>query len=133
MTVQSVALEATLDAMRERAIRLEHEATELRSDLDEMIILLAWETGHSISPNALQKIAVSESEVVSYRGLVGEQFPDAVLRLVLQAQKAATRLKQSVPQAERERAIGAVIEALDQAAATLGLTIPAELEVVVGD
>ena len=64
---------------------------------------------------------------------MGRQFPDTVLRLVLQAQKAATRLKQSVRSEEREAAIGAVIDSLKQAAATLGLIIPVELEVVIGD
>lgn len=133
MTVRSAALETTLDAIRERAIRLEQEAVALRADLDEVAILLSWEADHSISPAALQKVAVSDAELSDYRRMMDGQFPDAVLRLILQAQKAATRLKQSLRAEEREAAIGAVINSLKQAAASLGLTIPVELEVVIGD
>ena len=133
MAVRSATLEITLDAMRERATRLEQEAVALRAGLDEVALLLVWEREHTISPAALQKIAVSDAEVSDYRKMMRGQFPDTVLRLVLQAQKAATRLKQSVRSEDREAAISAVIDSLKQAAATLGLIIPVELEVVIGD
>ena len=133
MIAQPGALSATLEAMRERAQRLEREAAALRSDLDEMVVWAAWETNHAIAPNVLQEILVPESDIADYRQLVGTQYPDSILQLVLQAQKVATRLKQSVRPAEREAAIGAVIQALNQAAAASGLSIPTELEVVIGD
>jgi len=133
MTLQPVALQATLDAMRERALRLEQEASALRSDLDEMAVLLSWQTTRTVAPDTLRKIVVSEAEVADYRRMVGAQFPDAVLRLVLKAHKAATRLKQSVRPTEREAAIRAIIDTLNQAATALGLTIPTELEAMIGD
>ncbi len=114
-------------------MRLEQEAAALRSDLDEMAVLLSWQTTQTIPPDTLQKIGVSEAEVADYRKMVGAQFPDAVLRLALQAQKAATRLKQSVRPAEREAAIRAIIDTLSQAVMALGLTVPAELEAMIGD
>ena len=133
MAVQPVVLQATLDAMRERALRLEQEAAALRSDLDEMAVLLSWQTTQTVSPDTLRKIAVSEVELADYRKMVDAQFPDTVLRLVLQAQKAATRLKQSVRPTERQAAIRAIIDTLGQAATALGLTVPTELEAMIGD
>jgi hypothetical protein len=52
---------------------------------------------------------------------------------VIQAQQAATQFKRSLPQADRAAAIEAVIAALLQLAAAQGLTVPDELEAVIGD
>lgn len=133
MAVQPMEFEATFNAMRERALRLEHEAAALRSDLDEMAILLGWQTSHTITPEALQRLAVNDAELSAYRRLLGGQFPDELLRLVIQAQQAATQLKHSLPQAERAAAIDAVSAALLQLAAAQGLTVPDELEAAIGD
>jgi len=133
MAVQTGRLETTLDLMRERVIRLEQESAALRADLDEIAVELSWQADQAVSPHTLQKIAVSESEIVGYRKLIGAQFPDAVLRLTLQAHKAATRLKQSVHAEERQAALGAVMAAFHQAATSLRLTIPDELEAAIGD
>jgi hypothetical protein len=122
MAVQVGSIEATLDLVRERALRLEQESAALCAELDQVAIQLG-----------LQKIAVSETEIASYRKLTGAQFPDTLLRLALQAQKAATRLKQSVQPEEREIAIRAVLTAFQQVAASLGLTLPDELEAAIGD
>ena len=46
MAVQPMTLETTFNAMRERALRLEREAAALRSDLDDMAILVSWQTNH---------------------------------------------------------------------------------------
>jgi hypothetical protein len=133
MAVEVDILEISLNSMRERTVRLEQEAAALRSALDEMALLVSWQASRSVSADTLQKIAVSENEVASYRRLVDGQFPDPVLRLALQAQKAATHLKRSVPPVEREAAVDAIIDALHQAAAALNLTIPDELEATIGD
>ena len=126
-------LEATFNALRERALRLEHEAAALRSDLDEMAILVGWQTSHAVAPEVLAHLAVSDAELAAYRRLAGEQFPDDVLRLVIQAQQAATQLKHALPPAERSAAIEAVVAALLQLADAQGLTLPDELEAVIGD
>jgi hypothetical protein len=133
MIAPSSSLGATLEAMRERARRLEQEATALRSDLDEMAIWLEWETRRAISPETLQQAAVTETEVADYQTRLGAQWDDSTLRLVLQAQKIATQLKHSVPAAERNAMVEAVTKALHQAASALHQTIPAELEAVIGD
>jgi hypothetical protein len=133
MAVQSTTLETTFNAMRERALRLEREAAALRSDLDDMAILVSWQTNHSVSPEALQRLTVSDTELVAYRRLLGAQFPDELLRLVIQAQQAATQLKHSLPQADRAAAIDAVIAALQQLATQQGLTVSDELEAAIGD
>jgi hypothetical protein len=133
MAVQTASLEATLELMRARALRLEQESAALRIELDEVAIQLNWQSTRTVSPHTLQKLAVSETEIVNYRKMTGAQFPDAVLRLTLQAQKAATRLKQVVHPEEREAVVNAVLAALHQAATSLGLTIPDELEAAIGD
>jgi len=133
MAVQAGSIEATLDLVRERALRLEQESAALRAELDQVAIQLGWQSTRSVPPRTLQKIAVSESEIAQYRKLTGAQFPDVLLRLTLQAQKAATRLKQSVRPDEREMAMRAVMESFQQVAASLGLTIPDELEAAIGD
>jgi hypothetical protein len=133
MAVQVGSIEATLDLVRERALRLEQESAALCAELDQVAIQLGWQSTRSVSPRTLQKIAVSETEIASYRKLTSAQFPDTLLRLALQAQKAATRLKQSVQPEEREIAIRAVLTAFQQVAASLGLTLPDELEAAIGD
>ena len=133
MAVQSISIEATFNAMRERAVRLEREAAVLRSDLDEMSILMMWQTQHSVTPEALQRVSVSDDDLAAYQRHYGTPLSRAVLRLVLQAHAAATRLKLSLSGSERVAAINAVRDALEQAAVRQGLIIPEELEAIVGD
>ena len=59
MTSQPMNLVNTVESMRDRAQRLEHEAAELRAELDEMVVLLGWRLDHVISTRALQRIAVT--------------------------------------------------------------------------
>ncbi|MBI4771897.1 MAG: hypothetical protein HY784_16165 [Chloroflexi bacterium] len=127
------ALESTLENIRERAWRLEREAAALRSDLDEVSVVLNWNASKTVSAVALRRIAVGETEIRAYGQRLGEEHPAAVLRLVLQAQKVATRLKQTVTGPEQEPAIRATLAALTAAADALGLTVPPELEAVIGD
>lgn len=133
MAVQPVSIETTFNAMRERAARLEREAAALRSDLDEMSILMMWQTQHSVTPEALQRVNVSDDDLAAYQRHYGAPLSRPVLRLVLQAHMAATRLKLSLSVSERAAAINAVRGALEQAAAQQGLIIPEELEAIVGD
>ena len=133
MAVYPATVEATFNSMRERALRLEQEAAALRSDLDEMEILVQWQASHSISSEALRRIAVSDTEIALYQNQSAEKFSSSVLRAVFQAHQAATRLKLSLPQPERRTAIQAVIEAFHRIAAEDQLIVPDELEAIIGD
>ncbi|MBI3912852.1 MAG: hypothetical protein HY327_01455 [Chloroflexi bacterium] len=133
MAVQHVELETTFESLVERAHRLEHDAIELRAELDEMAVLLAWRLEHSISSRALQKIAVADWETVQYRAMLTEKYPAAALRLVIQAQKVASQIKRSLAPAERRAAIAALRAAFSAAAIEQHLEIPDELVAVVGD
>ncbi len=133
MARQYFDLETTIESMRERAQRLEHDAAELRAELDEMVVLLAWRLDRSISARALQKIAVADWEIAQYRAMLTQPYPTAVLRLVIQAQKIASQIKRSLPCDERQPAVEALITAFDAAAKEQGLPIPEELEAVIGD
>jgi hypothetical protein len=133
MAVQPVSIETTFNAMRERAVRLEHEAAALRSDLDEMSIQVMWQTQHAVTSEALQRVSVSDDDLATYQRHYSAPLSRPVLRLVLQAHTAATRLKLALPTAERSAAIDAVRGALEQAAAQAGLVIPEELEAMIGD
>jgi hypothetical protein len=133
MAIQPVSIETTFNAMRERAVRLEREAAALRSDLDDMSILVMWQTQHAVTVEALQRVSVTDDDLTAYQRHYGAPLSRPVLRLVLQAHTAATRLKLSLPVSERAAAINAVRSALEQAAAQADLTIPEELEAMVGD
>jgi hypothetical protein len=81
---------------------------------------------------AYAQAKVSQAELVNYRAMLGDQYPDKVLRLVLKAHKAADRVKR-LPRVEREAGIQRMIAAMHQEAVEQGIVIPEELEAVVGD
>ena len=83
MAVYPATVEATFNSMRERTLRLEQEAAALRSDLDEMEILVQWQASHSISSEALRRIAVSDTEIALYQNQSAEKFSSSVLRYVM--------------------------------------------------
>ncbi|MDW8327755.1 MAG: hypothetical protein RMK99_14420 [Anaerolineales bacterium] len=120
-----------LEAPVRRVVR---EELERLGQIDPFAALPAeWETRRAISTAMLQRVPVSVSELERYQTSLGGQHDERLLQLVLQAHKAATRLKQATPLAERQAAIAAVIAALHSAVAALGLELPPELEAVVGD
>ena len=81
---------------------------------------------------AYAQAKVSPAELANYRAMLGAQYPDKVLQLVLKAHKAADRVKR-LTRVEREVGIQRIIAALRQEAAAQGVVIPEELEAVVGD
>ncbi|MFQ6015254.1 MAG: hypothetical protein ACE5NP_07415 [Anaerolineae bacterium] len=133
MAGQSVALDTTLEAIREQAKRLEQEAAALRAGLDEIAILLAWTLEHSVSPSALQKVPVTDAELAQYRVMLTEDYPDDLLRLTIKAQKVASQFKRALPLKERQAAIDALIAAFNAVAEAEHLAIPDELEAAIGD
>ncbi len=132
-TMAIESLETTIESLRTRARRLELEAAELRAEMDEIAVLLTWRLEHSISARALEQIPVSDAELGQYRAMLTANYPEPVLRLVIQAQKIASQIKRSLPLSERREAIATLIGAFDAAAHEQHLQIPEELEAVIGD
>ena len=133
MTVQQITPEKTLTVVREQLRQLEQQADALRAGLDEISILLSWTLDHSVSPAALHKVPVTERELAQYQAMLTEKYPDPVLRLVIQAQKVVSQFKRSLPLEDRKLAIQALRAAFRSAATSENLTIPNELEAVIGD
>ena len=133
MSVRQISPETTLTVVREQLKQLEQQADALRSGLDEISILLAWTLEHSVSASALQKVTVTERELAEYQAMLTEKYPDSILRLVIQAQKVASQFKRSLPPEDRNLAIRALHAAFDSAATSENLSIPDELEAVIGD
>jgi hypothetical protein len=131
--ISNLNLQTTVESLRERARRLEDQAAELVSELDEVAVLLEWKLNHTISPRALQKIPVSDNERAQYRAMLTVDYADAVLHLIIQTQKIASQIKRSVPRAERREAIAALIVACHAAAQEQQMIIPHELEATIGD
>lgn len=123
--------QAELEALVRHVVR---EEPERLGQIDPFAALLAeWEMRRAISTATLQRVPVGGGELERYQASLGGQHDERLLRLVLQAHKAATRLKQTTPLAERQAAIAFIIAALRSAASALGLELPPELEAVVGD
>lgn len=129
----NTVIESALEAMQQRAAQLEREAEALRADVGQVSVLLNWQLRHDISPSDLRRVAVQDAEVADYARMLDRWASDPVLQLVLQAHKAATWLKQSLPSTERSRAVTAVIAAMQHAAQEAKLDVPTELEAVIGD
>lgn len=133
MSVDPVLVEnpAELEALVRRVVR---EELERLGQIDPFAALLAeWEARRAISTATLQRVPVGAGELERYQASLAGKHDERLLRLVLQAHKAATRLKQTTPLAERQAAITAIIAALRSSAAALGLELPPELEAIVGD
>ena len=81
---------------------------------------------------AYTQARVSGAELAGYRAMLGGQYSDRVLRLILKAQKAADCVK-GLPRLERTIGIQRIIDAMQQEADEQGIEIPEELEAVVGD
>ena len=65
--------------------------------------------------------------------MLTEKYPDAVLRLVIKAQKVTSQFKRSLPPDERKAALYTLLAAFHAAAKSEHLVIPDELEAVIGD
>ena len=133
MATQVRQIETTLEQLRQRARRLEQEAVALQSDISLMSVWASWGTQHRLSVDVLRDIPITDAELLAYQGLLNRQFPDDLLRLVLKAHKAAHWLIQSIGQMEQAAAVESVLTALHELASEQGLTIPDELEAVIGD
>ncbi len=133
MTMYIESHPIVFDKLKERIEQLEHQADALRSGLDEIAVLLAWTTERSIPPSALQKIAISDEQIIVHRQWDGTSLSDELVRLFLQAHTLATRLKYLVPHEQKQAVVQAVIETFRQLAEAQQLQVPVEMEITIGD
>jgi hypothetical protein len=129
----SDSLLETIQAIQNRAERLEHEAAELRQELARMAAVL-------ISPSAVvaryviedETYEVTQDEVETVKVELAKPWTDSALYELAVIKKVAKHLKKRSPEAQNQYFFKTV-ETIRAAALANGTAIDTEAEAVIGD
>ncbi len=130
MSGEAVAVMSILDRLQERARRLEKEAAELRSDLEDVAKALSRPV--AVYEIDGERVVITEADVEAVRAQLVRPHPEEAIRELALIHKLAEREK-DVPEPEIRRRIAGDIEAIRAEAIAKGLAIDDPMEAVVGD
>lgn len=133
MAVELRALQATVEKMKRRVHRVEEEASALRSDLDEIIALLA-DASQPVARYVIdgKEIVVTEADVAAVRSRLTRPCSNEASQELALADKLAAWLAQ-LPEGERRRRFRENIEAIRAEAIAKGIAIEDPREAAIYD
>lgn len=133
MAVELRALQATVEKMKRRVHRVEEEASALRSDLDEIIALLAG-ASQPVARYVIdgEEIVVTETDVAAVQSRLTRPCSNEAAQELALADKLAAWLAQ-LPEGERRRRFRENIEAIRAEAIAKGIAVEDPREAAIYD